>query len=480
MVTPSTDLTGSFILVVDDVPANLDVLIEILEEEGFRISVATSGERALRVVSQTRPDLILLDVMMPGIDGYETCRMLKAHEKTAGIPVIFLTARDDPQAIRHGFEAGGADYVTKPFNKAEFGGIHLTGVTICSVHGVSSRWQALPGLGWRQAWFRTDADCLDYLEWLRWPDGFVCPSCGHEGGWRLGDGRFMCPACSTRSSVTAGTIFDRTRTPLTIWYTACWLFATGKDGISALSLKRVLEISSYQTAWAMLHRLRSVLVRPGRDLLSGTVQVDETYIGGAEPGLAGGRARGKKVLTGIAVEVHEPRGLGRCRMSPLADASAETLHAFVMDHVEPGSTIITDGWPAYQGLAQLGYEHDRRSQGAARARGDDPNKLLPAVHRVVSLAKRWLLGTHQGAADSTSHYLNEFVFRFNRRRSRSRGMVFYRVLELAVAHEPMRFQDLIASRRPRKLPPEPPKRRGHPTSLERPGANRPWRSAAEH
>ena len=160
-----------------------------------------------------------------------------------------------------------------------------------------------PGsVGEFQAWFRTDADCLDYLEWLRWPDGFVSPSCGHEGGWRLGDGRFMCPACSTRSSVTAGTIFDRTRTPLTIWYTACWLFATGKDGISALSLKRVLEISSYQTAWAMLHRLRSVLVRPGRDLLSGTVQVDETYIGGAEPGLAGGRARGKKVLTGIAVE----------------------------------------------------------------------------------------------------------------------------------------------------------------------------------
>ena len=97
--------------------------------------------------------------------------------------------------------------------------------------------------------------------------------------------------------------------------------------------------------------------------------MDETYIGGAEPGLAGGRARGKKVLTGIAVEVHEPRGLGRCRMSPLADASAETLHAFVMDHVEPGSTIITDGWPAYQGLAQLGYEHDRRSQGAAPRSG---------------------------------------------------------------------------------------------------------------
>jgi hypothetical protein len=116
----------------------------------------------------------------------------------------------------------------------------------------------------------------------------------------------MCPGCSARTSVTAGTIFDRTRTPLTVWFTVCWLFATSKDGVSALSLKRTLEMGSYQTAWAMLHRLRSVLVRPGRDRLAGVVEVDETYIGGEEAGLAGGRARGKKVLTGIAVEVIEP------------------------------------------------------------------------------------------------------------------------------------------------------------------------------
>src|SRR6266508_1769151 len=164
-----------------------------------------------------------------------------------------------------------------------------------------------------QAWFRTDAHCLDYLEWLRWPDGFVCPDCG-PGGWRLGDGRFECSACGARTSVTAGTIFDRTRTPLTVWFTACWMFASGKDGMSALSLQRGLEIGSYQTAWAMLHRLRSVLVRPGRERLTGRVEVDETFIGGEEPGLRGGRARGKKVLTGIAVEVREPKGIGRCRM----------------------------------------------------------------------------------------------------------------------------------------------------------------------
>ena len=158
------------------------------------------------------------------------------------------------------------------------------------------------------------------------------------------------------------------------------------------------------------------------------MEVDETYIGGEEPGLAGGRARGKKVLTGIAVEVREPNGFGRCRMRPLADASAESLHPFVTDHVEPSATVITDGWQGYSGLENLGYVHDRRSQRAARTRGEDPGELLPAVHRVASLAKRWLLGTHQGSVEPAhlASYLNEFVFRFNRRGSRSRGMVFYR------------------------------------------------------
>jgi transposase-like protein len=244
--------------------------------------------------------------------------------------------------------------------------------------------------------------------------------------------------------------------------------------MSALSLQRLLEIGSYQTAWAMLHRLRSVLVRPGRDRLAGRVEVDETYIGGEEAGLSGGRARGKKVLTGIAVEVREPKGLGRCRMAPLADASAASLHAFVTDHVEPGAVVITDGWAGYAGLEKLGYVHDRRSQRAASALGDDPDQLLPAVHRVASLAKRWLLGTHQGSVDDAHlpSYLNEFAFRFNRRRSRSRGMVFYRVLELAVAHQPVRYRDLIANPRPSTVPRRPPDSRGRPPSIERPRAGR--------
>ena len=257
---------------------------------------------------------------------------------------------------------------------------------MCTTRGLSAEFQA---------WFGTDDDCLDYLEWLRWPYGFVCERCGHAGGWRLGDRRFKCAACGAKTSVTAGTIFDKTRTPLTVWFTACWMFSSGKDGISALSVQRTLEIGSYQTAWAMLHRLRSVLVRPGRDRLAGTVEVDETYIGGEEPGLRGGRAKGKKVLTCIAVEVHEPKGFGRCRMAPIGDGSADSLHGFVTDHVEPGATVITDGWAGYRGLDKLGYVHDRRSQRAARLGGEDPGDLLPGVHRIASLAKRWLRGTHR-------------------------------------------------------------------------------------
>src|SRR5207344_2174972 len=174
---------------------------------------------------------------------------------------------------------------------------------------------------------------------------------------------------------------------------------TQKDGVSAQSLQRSLEIGSYPTAWAMLHRLRSVLVRPGRDRLSGTVEVDETFIGGPEPGLRGGRAKGMKVLSGIAVEVGTPKGIGRCRMAVLADGSAESLNPFVTGAVEPGSTVITDAWQGYSGLAGLGYTRERRSQRAARARGEDPGELLPNVHRVAGLAKRWLLGTHQGSVD---------------------------------------------------------------------------------
>jgi transposase-like protein len=325
-----------------------------------------------------------------------------------------------------------------------------------------------------RSWFRTDADCLDYLQWLRWPQGFVCPRCEGAGGWSTSDGRFKCAQCGTRTSTTAGTLFDRRRTPLTVWFAACWMFAAQKDGVSALSLTRSLEIGSYQTAWAMLHRLRSVLVRPGRERLSGIVEVDETVMGGVEPGLTGGRSRGKKKsLVAVAVERKEPHGFGRCRMLPIPDASGDSLRAFLVDHVEEGSTVITDGWQAYQMATNGLYIHKRFV-----VPDNDAPTLLPGVHRVASLSKRWLLGTHQGAveADHLAEYLNEFVFRFNRRKSRSRGLVFHRVLELAVAHDPVRYRDLVVNPKPKAKPPTPPLGRGHPPTMDRPPAGRPWRA----
>ena len=199
------------------------------------------------------------------------------------------------------------------------------------------------------AWFRTHEDCRDYLHWLRWPNGFRCPECDGEG-WLLNDGRYECEDCHLRTSVTAGTIFDRTRTPLTVWFHACWLFATSKDGISAMALKRQLELGSYQTAWAMLIRLRTATVDPERRKLSGTVEVDETFYGGHTPGQRGGRQLGAKLMIVVAVERNAPKGFGRCRMEIADNARTPTLRRFLLANVEPGSTIVTDGLNSYPGL----------------------------------------------------------------------------------------------------------------------------------
>lgn len=149
------------------------------------------------------------------------------------------------------------------------------------------------------------------------------------------------------------------------------------------------------------------------------------------------------------------RGSGGAGWSILADASAASLRPFVTGHVEPGATVITDAWQGYSGIEDLGYTRQRHSQRAARQRGQDPFGLLPGVHRIASLAKRWLLGTHQGSVDEAhlQAYLDEFVFRFNRRSSRNRGLVFHRVLDLAVGHEPVRYRDLVVDARPKRNPP---------------------------
>jgi len=240
--------------------------------------------------------------------------------------------------------------------------------------------------------------------------------------------------------VTAGTIFQDTHSPLTVWFRAMWWMTSQKNGVSALGLQRVLGLGSYQTAWAWLHKLRRAMVRPGRDRLQGRVEVDETYLGGLEEGKRG-RQTEKKALVVVAAQ-EEGRGIGRIRMRRIVDASAASLIPFVQDSIEPGSVVHTDAWMGYEPLERKGYRHQITF---LRGQEKSPSDLLPRVHRVISLLKRWLLGTHQGAV-SLAHldfYLDEFGFRFNRRRSRSRGMLFYRLAQQAVAVEPVTYSSIV-------------------------------------
>jgi transposase-like protein len=290
--------------------------------------------------------------------------------------------------------------------------------------------------------FATEDACRAYLFKLRWPNGFVCPRCSKNEAWQQSDELYRCKSCHFKCSLTSGTIFEGTRKPLLLWFQAIWYMACQKNGASAKNIQRILELGSYQTAWAWLHKIRRAMVRPVRDNLSGLIEVDETLVGGKKPGKRGRGAEGK-ILVGVAVEDKGHEGIGRIRLGILPDASAPSLNEFVIERVNQGSTIRTDNWPGYNELKAAGYE--RCVVG---------RKDLKLVHLVASLLKRWLLGTHQGAVshEHLSYYLDEYTFRFNRRTSKHRGMLFMRILENAVAIESVSYKNMVKNIRGKKPP----------------------------
>lgn len=283
--------------------------------------------------------------------------------------------------------------------------------------------------------FPDDTACAAYLARLRWPGGFVCPACKMSSiPWVESRGRLACSNCRHQTSVTAGTIFDKTRTPLTAWFEAAWHATTAKNGVSAKTLERSIGVS-YRVAWMMLQRFRVAMVDAERKPLSGDVEIDETFVGGVQKSAKRGRGAIKSVVA-IAVEIRQPKGFGRVRMRYVPDASGPSLLPFICDAVARDAVVLTDGWIGYNGLAQFGYA---RKITLLSASGDPAHISMPGVHRVASLLKRWILGTHQGSVvpDHLQSYLEEFTFRFNRRTSRSRGLVFRRLLEQAVVTEPI-------------------------------------------
>jgi hypothetical protein len=263
----------------------------------------------------------------------------------------------------------------------------------------------------------------------------------------------MCRACQHQSTVTSGTIFDKTRTPLRVWLAAAWYLTNQKQGVSALGLQRVLGLGSYQTAWTMLHRFRRAMVRPGREQLNGLVEVDESYLSISDrqkPISPVGRKHSTtKILMAIAVEILQPKGFGRIRLRRIPDDSADCVVPFVQDVIEPQARVRTDGSAAYRSLSELGYVHER----TVMLGSDVPAHVsMAGVHRVAALVQRWVLGTHHGSIqpEHLDAYLDEFVFRFNRRSSSSRGMLFYRLLQQAVVTQPVTYAQVVKATKRRK------------------------------
>ena len=297
--------------------------------------------------------------------------------------------------------------------------------------------------------FSTEESCAEFLTGLRWPDGFVCPRCGSKVHWKLLCRRLIeCAECGHQSSLTAGTLFHGSRKPLKQWFRAMFLMVTQKLGLSAKNFQRHMGLSSYQTAWLWLHKLRRAMVRPDRPKLEGTVEVDEAYVGGVEEGSHG---RGSSnPLVAVAVEIiddpeerkSKKAKLGRVRLEVIEDGTEVSLTSFVAQNVSPGATIHTDGSTSYNELDEIGFEHERHVIGKNRKRAV---QLLPGVHRIISLVKRWLLGTHQGAV-SVKHlpwYLQEYTFRFNRRLSSHPGKLVHRLAEQLMYTSPISCKSIV-------------------------------------
>jgi transposase-like protein len=286
--------------------------------------------------------------------------------------------------------------------------------------------------------FSTEEQCREYLIQKRWPNGFNCPKCNGPKYWIVTKSILECSTCKHHTRITAGTIFQDSHLPLTIWFRVIWWVTSQKDGASALGLKRILGLS-YKTSWMMLHKLRRAMVRPGRERLSGFVEVDETYLGSLEEGLRGRQIDNKAII--IIVTEFDGHKIGRIRMKRIPDASSGSLQTFINESIEQGSIVYTDAWAGYSDLKQNNYSHKISNISRKKENASD---LLPNVHMVASLLKRWLMSTHQGAIshEHLDYYLDEYVFRFNRRSSQFRGKLFYRLIQQSVEATPVTFKDI--------------------------------------
>ncbi len=293
-----------------------------------------------------------------------------------------------------------------------------------------------------EARFPDEASCRAYLIEVRWGGRPRCDACSCERVWTNARGLWVCSSCDHQTSLTAGTPLHRTRKPLKQWFRAIWEMMTRRTGISGKDLQRLMGFGSYETAWTWLHKLRACLVRPQREPLRGSVQVDEGYLGGKAPGHERGRSTQGKAVILVAAE---PGGRFRIEHSP--DATQESLGSFLRRTTEPGSVLLTDGGTGYTTKAIAGRGHIAEKQTHDQRAASDAQQYC---HWALSNLKRWWLGTHHGAI-SDKHlqaYLDEFTFRANRRTTDGVGRIAARALIGVMQRRPMPYKSLVKTIKP--------------------------------
>lgn len=302
-----------------------------------------------------------------------------------------------------------------------------------------------------QPQFATEESCQEYLAACRWPNGFECARCGQRRAYRLTERRsWQCVACRYQVSLTAGTILHNTKTPLTVWFWAAYLVVTDKRGISALLLQQQLGLSRYETAWMLLHKLRRAMVNVGREPLHGEIELDDTWIGGPQPGIRGSRQlQGRKAAMVLVAIEKRGNTSGRVRMSVVPNMKKATILAFVNEHVARGSTIYTDGLKSFEGLQAAQTKHVRLVQPSETELRRGVPSVVPLADRAIGNLQQWLIGTHHGVSKRQLQvYLDEFVFRHNRRRNPMAA--FQTLLGLGTGRPPTAYkqirggQDLVA------------------------------------
>ena len=296
------------------------------------------------------------------------------------------------------------------------------------------------------ALYGTEVQCEQALFAWRWPNGFVCPECGHDGHCVLGRGLYQCHHCRRQTSLTAGTLFAGTKLPLTKWLLGIYLLTQSKNGISALEMSRQLGIC-YNSAWLLKHKLmQAMLEREQGRLLDGVIQMDDAYWGGRRRGYKRGRGtRGKTpFVAAVATDPASGKPL-TMRMDRVKGFRTREIGRWSRKHLKIGAHVRSDGLACFNAVQQAGCTHEALVTSGPKGR--QRRKAFVWVDTMLGNIKNAMHGTYRAIrAKHLPRYLAEFTYRFNRRFDLA-GMVGrlgaaaaltppmpYRFVKLAEAH----------------------------------------------